>query len=326
MTAKAPRVYKTFVADEIRAEGEGRTIRFRITTDAVDRERDVLSPAGWKLDHYLKNPVVLWAHDYRQPPLARAREIVSTEHGLSALAEFPPKGVYPFADTIHDLLRGGFLNAASVGFNPTKPPVYNEERKGFDYAEQELLEFSVVPVPANPEALVEARAVGIDVAPIAHWARKILNLPDTFLGDPDPRAGEILVKRLERMEAFADAVYSLRVEPRLEELEKRILHASVRAEHDECPMGEDCPMKGKAEMGPEDCPMGDKCPMKDKGLEVPAGGIALELEEIEAPALMLEVRDTERIEVDPEAIRLAVADAVSSEVARAFNRLRGRVD
>ena len=70
------KVYKTFAA-EVKAEGDdARLIRFRITTDAVDRERDVLSPAGWKLDHYLKNPVVLWAHDYRQPPIARAREIV----------------------------------------------------------------------------------------------------------------------------------------------------------------------------------------------------------------------------------------------------------
>src|SRR3990167_877480 len=235
------KVYKTFAA-EVKAEGdEARLIRFRITTDAVDRERDVLSAAGWKLDHYLKNPVVLWAHDYRQPPIARAREIVSTEHGLSSLAEFPPKGVHPFADTIYDLLKGGFLNSASVGFNPTKPPVYNEERKGYDYAEQELLEFSVVPVPANPEALVEARAAGIDLQPIKKWARDVLgmNLPNTF---PDA-----LVDRVGR-------------------LEKQILHAGVRAEHGECPMGEDCPMKGKAEMDAEDCRMGAKSPMRGKGL------------------------------------------------------------
>lgn len=301
-----PRVYKTFAA-EVKAEGdEARLIRFRITTDAVDRERDVLSPAGWKLDHYLKNPVVLWAHDYRQPPIARAREIVSTEHGLSSLAEFPPRGVHPFADTIYDLLKGGFLNSASVGFNPTKPPVYNEERKGYDYAEQELLEFSVVPVPANPEALVEARAAGIDLQPIKKWAEKVLG-PDF--------AGIYLEKLFERVDR----------------LERQVLHAGVRAEHDECPMGEDCPMKGKAEMDAEDCPMGEKCPMRGKGrvLDGPSERIMLELEDVEAdqPVFALEVRDeSEGFQVDPEAIRLAVVEAVGTEVTRAFNRLRGRVD
>jgi hypothetical protein len=37
-----------------------------------------------------------------------------------------------------------------------------------------LLEFSVCPVPANPEALIEARSAGIDIAPIRDWAVKLL--------------------------------------------------------------------------------------------------------------------------------------------------------
>jgi hypothetical protein len=36
--------------------------------------------------------------------------------------------------------------------------------------EQELLEFSAVPVPANGEALIEGRSAGIDIAPLLDWS------------------------------------------------------------------------------------------------------------------------------------------------------------
>ena len=123
MTHKVPeRVYKTFVADSVKQEGDeaARSIRFTITTGTMDRERDVINPAGWKVEQYLKNPIVLWAHDYRNLPIARSRELIVTERGLSSVAEFPAKGVHPFADTVYDLLKGGFLNATSVGFAPIK--------------------------------------------------------------------------------------------------------------------------------------------------------------------------------------------------------------
>ena len=298
------KVYKTFVADEVKAEGEGRTIRFRITTDAVDRERDILSPGGWKLDSYLANPVILWAHSYQQPPIARALEIVSTEHGLSSLAEFPPKGTYAFADTIYDLLKGGFLNAASVGFAPIKH-AYNETRHGVDYSEQELLEFSVVPVPANPEALVEARAAGIDLEPMKQWAKAVLdlNLPDTF--------PEALVARVERLE---QATQQTSPEIMAKQIEAMIrtasLRVSERGEHDDCPMGDDCPMKGKAgECDREDCPMRPK-------------GLVLELEEIISEDAVLLIEDEiDTVELDPAELRGALAHVVAEEV-RAMRRRR----
>ena len=86
-------------------------------------------------------------------------------------------------------------------------------------------------------------------------------------------------------------------------------------------------MRGKAEINPEDCPMGDKCPMKRAAEAI--GRTMLELEEIEVeqPMFALDVReDPEGIEVDPEAVRRAVMEAVGTEITRTFNRLRGRVD
>lgn len=169
-------LFKQF-ATEIKAVADTRTIKFLISTDAIDRDGDSIDPKGWDLTNYMKSPVVLWSHDYSQPPVAKATSVESTKNGLAATAEFPAKGVYPFADTVYELLKGGFLSASSVGFRPIDG-VPAEGRKGMNYLKQELLEFSVVPVPANPEALVQ---MSIDhpeckglIKPLVDWSEKFL--------------------------------------------------------------------------------------------------------------------------------------------------------
>src|SRR5690606_20034299 len=48
----------------------------------------------------------------------------------------------------------------------------DDRRFGVDFIEQELLEFSIVPVPANPDALIEARGMVGDLEPMRAWCRK----------------------------------------------------------------------------------------------------------------------------------------------------------
>ena len=172
------RVVKAFVADVKAVDGDAPNLfRFTITTNDVDRDRDIIDPAGWKIDSYLRNPVVLWAHDYSAPPIAMARTVERTATGLVSEAQFVDAAVYPFAGTIAALVKMGALSATSVGFRPIRWS-YNEERKGVDFQEQELLEYSICPVPANPNALIEARAAGIDVEPLREWAAKTLERID----------------------------------------------------------------------------------------------------------------------------------------------------
>jgi len=165
---------KAFIADQVKAVKDSRRITFTISTGAVDRQGDTIAVDGWKLDNYLKNPVVLFAHRYDQLPVAKAISLVKEAGALKATAEFPEKGLYPLADTVYEMLKAGFLRATSVGFRPLKS-VHNEERPGWamDFIEQELLEFSVVPVPCNPEALMDAAkgvagalSAGVDLAPL----------------------------------------------------------------------------------------------------------------------------------------------------------------
>ena len=158
---------------EVKAADGDRRWRFTITTGNPDRERDVIAPDGWQLEGFMRNPTVLWAHDYTMPPIGVARTMERVENALVSVAELVDPAAYPLAGTIAALLKLGALRATSVGFRPLTWN-YNEERKGVDYLTQELLEYSIVPVPANAECLVEARAAGLDVEPLREWAAKAL--------------------------------------------------------------------------------------------------------------------------------------------------------
>lgn len=162
---------------EIKApEGDSRSMLFTISTASVDRMGDTIDVKGWKLDNYRKNPVVLWGHDASSLPVGKAKVWIEGSK-LKADSEFTPPGMARFNDTVFDMLKGGFLNATSVGFQPIKYAFTEDPQRkfGIDFMEQELLEFSVVSVPANPEALIDAKSAGIDIEPlIAHATDTIL--------------------------------------------------------------------------------------------------------------------------------------------------------
>jgi HK97 family phage prohead protease len=149
----------------VEPEGE-RTLRFVISTGVVDREHDVINPQGWRLDDYKRNPVVLWAHDSAALPIGKAVDLAADGARLSSAVRFLPGGygeASDFADTVYRLARDGFLSATSVGFRPLAWDFTTDVERGaedwfpgIDFHEQELMEFSLCCVPANPEALIEA--------------------------------------------------------------------------------------------------------------------------------------------------------------------------
>lgn len=145
---------KQFIGDLKGIDVEGRTLTAMVSTDSVDRDGDVLVPAGWELENYRKNPVVLWAHDYGRLPIAKTLAIEPWEHGLMAMVQFAE---HAFAQDVFQLYVGGFLRAFSVGFMPKEwAPRPGEGLRGYLITKAELLEFSAVPVPANQDALVLA--------------------------------------------------------------------------------------------------------------------------------------------------------------------------
>lgn len=139
------------------ADDEERAFDFTISTESVDRYGDTVAVDGWKLENFRKNPVVLWMHNNSLRPVARATNVRVEEGRLKARTVFRPEGQDAFADGVLNDIRGGFLKATSVGFIPLKYAFVDdpERRFGIDFLEQELLEFSIVTVPANAEALIE---------------------------------------------------------------------------------------------------------------------------------------------------------------------------
>jgi len=131
-----------------------RTLIGVASTEVVDRYNDIIKQDGWILDNFRKNPVMLWSHNYNEPPIAKITDIRIENNQLIFEAQFPKKGVNELSDKIFEFYKEGLLNAFSVSFIPIK--YEHNEYGGYTYTQQELLEISAVTVPANQEALAMA--------------------------------------------------------------------------------------------------------------------------------------------------------------------------
>lgn len=143
-----------------------RVVEFIGSTETQDRDREIILAKGWDLKNFRKNPVFLFAHRYDQPPIGKALKVKVEDGALKFQIEFADQETYPFADTIYRLYKGGFMRATSVGFVPIEWRDNDEDDEDEKsprriYTKQELLELSAVPVPSNPNALVQARNEGI---------------------------------------------------------------------------------------------------------------------------------------------------------------------
>ena len=143
-----------------------RTIRFIASDETVDRYGDVVSVKGWQLANYKKNPIFLWGHDYAAP-IGRVTKIGVEDNKLMATAKFAAEGASEFIDSLWKLVRENILRSVSVGFTVESGDDYEAIRDadnrvtGTHFLRQELLEISLVSVPANPSALLVARGLGL---------------------------------------------------------------------------------------------------------------------------------------------------------------------
>jgi len=193
--SEAPLLQKWSDREAQSAAGESeQQMTFVISNEEVDRHGDVIMAAGWQLESYQKNPVFLWAHDYARPVIGRASSVWRDPGRLLAAIEFAPT---EFAQEVATLYRQNYQKGVSVGFRPIRFEERRQEQTGaflgIRFLEQELLEVSAVPVPANRAAL-----------------RKAL--------DQAPRVGSYL----RRMEAAAPALPSVWEEGPWPELAARI--------------------------------------------------------------------------------------------------------
>ena len=140
-------ITNTFEKSAVQEDGSI-TIKGLASTNALDRTGDIIDHNAWKeggLDNYGDNPIILFNHDYNRP-IGRAKYCDVTQNGLELEAKISKS-----AGDIVELIKDGVLGAFSVGFK-VKDADYNKETDGFFIKSAELLEVSVVSIPANQTA------------------------------------------------------------------------------------------------------------------------------------------------------------------------------
>ena len=191
---------------------ETRTVQFVISTDGKDRHGTKLNMKGWNLDNFNRNPIVGYQHNVYGdnmcvPPnpddvLGPARAWVETVGGREVLMGeviFEMADINPQAEKVFQKVLNGTLRATSVGFLEVGEGkmIQEKDAKGkvisetYEFAGQELLEFSIVNIPSNPEATRKVvhnharagvnflRGAGLTIAQIRKSVNDLLDTMET---------------------------------------------------------------------------------------------------------------------------------------------------
>lgn len=147
---------------------EARTVEHVASDESADRMGDVIRVKGWELGPFKENAVLLRYHNNESPPLGKVLEARKDRSGdtpaLVTRSQF-------FEDAKQNdegrllamLVLDGDMPAVSVGFLPLETTYVEDEeerrelglgRFGVVFERAELLELSVVTVPANANALM----------------------------------------------------------------------------------------------------------------------------------------------------------------------------
>jgi len=134
-------------------------IAWTLSTFDLDRFGERVDPAGWDFKRYMQNPVVEWAHRYDIPAIGKMENLSVDDSGLHGVVYFNSKEFDPFAWSIEQRVKTGVIRAGSVGFRVIEIEIPDrktqEDGTFLIFRKQELLEFSICNVPANPFALAK---------------------------------------------------------------------------------------------------------------------------------------------------------------------------
>lgn len=152
MKVNSKQIFTTNVKFDVKAveDSETLTITGFASTNDQDRQGDIIAASAWQepsaLKDYLNNPIILAQHDHTKP-IGLMTDHEATEKGLKITAE-----ISEAAGTFFKLIKEGILKTFSVGFR-IKDADWNTDLDAFLIKSVELLEISVVSIPANQSAL-----------------------------------------------------------------------------------------------------------------------------------------------------------------------------
>jgi len=145
-------------------------VDFVLRDETPDRMGDVIRADGWELSNFRQNPIALFAHNSSFPIgtwKSLRVEAVDKQPALVGTLQLAPAGTSDRIDEIRRLVDAGILKGTSVGFRELQSQPRRDKEGhmvGLEFTRQELVEASLVAVPANPAALAIAKQLGVSEA------------------------------------------------------------------------------------------------------------------------------------------------------------------
>ena len=204
-------------------------VSFVASTETPDRYGDVISQRGWQLESYKKNPIVLLNHDSGALPIGKG--IVNLKNGQLLIdVEFDMDD--PLAANVARKAKNGFINAVSVGFQPLesvlrreldpKNPMYGT--KGQYFKRSELLEVSIVTIPANSEATMLGKMKNQDETYLKGFIQDVVN--------EELQTQVTINKHILNVEETEDSIIVTYAKPKMEEKEEEIEEDMLEEDED----------------------------------------------------------------------------------------------
>ena len=141
---------------ESRKDDEYLYIEGYANTNIVDRVNTYIPANEWAsaIEHYMNNAIILFNHNYDKA-IGKVKEIRIDEKGLYIKAAISSKT--SAGQEVIALIEEGILKSFSVGFRikDYENLEYDEEKDAVKLVGLDLLEISVVSVPANQESLFD---------------------------------------------------------------------------------------------------------------------------------------------------------------------------
>jgi HK97 family phage major capsid protein/HK97 family phage prohead protease len=147
-------------------DGDQRIIAGVATTPTPDRDGDIVEPLGVSF----KNPLPLLLYHNSQKPVGWVKFKKPTAEGIDFEAHLPtvdePGVVRDRIEEAWQSLKHGLLGAVSIGFRSIEDSI-NKETGGFRFLKSEVMELSLVAIPAQPDArihTIKALDIGLPAA------------------------------------------------------------------------------------------------------------------------------------------------------------------
>lgn len=180
------------------------------STPSVDREGDIVVQEGWDLSNFKDGGPLLWSHNPEIPAPGRILWAKVDGDGEEAKllykAQFHRKN--QFSKELYELVKAGYIKSVSVGFRAIESESVDKSDTfgGRKFTKQELMEISLVNVPALPQATITAvKAMNLK----SDIIRKAFNLEEEVVEEnshSEKSEYDIISDRLDTIQAVLECL------------------------------------------------------------------------------------------------------------------------